>query len=196
MTRIQSAAQRAPQTKQQAIELLDRYAAASAKVLSIEADRGGELAKINSAADALLVPLVAELKDIAKQLKPWWAANIEELTGGKRKSIELGGCQLGYRMSPPKVAFAGGTDTDAALLLQAEGFGQRLVRVTPTPDKPALLKLLETTPGDDDPVTLWEDIDKLKDLGFSVKQTEQFFVDALMPTSAADEIARTSTDAE
>lgn len=196
MTRIKSAAQRAPQTTEQAVDLLDRYAGICAKVESIEADRAAELAVINSAADVLLVPLVAELKDIAAQLKPWWAANIELLTQGKRKSIELGGCHLGYRMTPPKVTFEHGKDEEAAKALQANGFGERLVRTTIAPDKPAILKLLETTPPAEDPTGLQVDIDALKELGFAVKQTEQFFVDALTSTSIADEASRASLDAE
>jgi phage host-nuclease inhibitor protein Gam len=195
MTRIKSAAQRAPQTTEQAVELLDRYAGICAKADKIEAERAAELAVINSAADVLLVPLVAELKDIAAQLKPWWAANVELLTQGKRKSIELGGCQLGYRMTPPKVTFEHGKDEDAAVALMGNGFGERLVRTAIAPDKPAILKLLETTPADD-AIALRADIDKLKEIGFGVKQTEQFFVDALAPATIADQAARSSEAAE
>lgn len=90
MTRVRSAAQRAPQTIEAATDLAGRFAELDAQLARIEADRQDELAKINGAADAAIVPIVAELKDIAKQLKPWWAAHFETLTDGKRKSIELG----------------------------------------------------------------------------------------------------------
>lgn len=176
MTRLRSAAQRAPQTLEQAAALLARYAAADAAIAAIEADRAERLALANAAADEALVPLVAELKDLAKQLKPWWEGNVEELTAGKRKSIELGGCQVGYRVTPPKVCFAGGTDAAAVAVLIDTDFAERLVRskTTTSLDKPAILKALEG-----------EDAEALRALGFAAQQREEFFVDRVAPSTAA-----------
>jgi len=200
MTRIKSAAQRAPQTKEQAIALLETFAQVSANVRLTEAARTEQLALINAAADAELVPLAAQLKDIVKQLKPWWAANIEELTAGKRKSIELASCALGDRLNPPKVHFANGKDADGVAALQSNGFGERLVRMTPTLDKPAILRLLQTgtDPGSDADAAEIErlakiaaEITKLAELGFSVRQTEEFFVEVITPNSPVDELKQT-----
>lgn len=165
MTRVRSAAQRAPQTIEAATDLAGRFAELDGQLATIEAARQDELAKINGAADAAIVPIVAELKDIAKQLKPWWAANFETLTDGKRKSIELGGCMLGYRMSPPKVTFANGTDEDGARFLKGVGCTE-LIREKVSLDKPAVLKALDGDLGE-----------KLREAGFGMSQREDFFLE-------------------
>ena len=193
MARLKSAAQRAPQTREQAIAVLEGYARDSAEIALIEAARAEAIAAIEAKADAELVPLVARLKDAAKQLKSWWEANFEDLTGGKRKSLELAGCTIGYRFPPPSVKFAHGKDADAVVALQGNGYGQRLVRVTYAPDKPAILRLLESAPPPPEDgaeltpeaAQILADIATLKDIGFSIAQSEQFFVDAVDP--AADE---------
>ena len=177
MTRMRSAAQRAPQTIEAATALLARFAEADAQLAAVEAQRQESLAGVNAAADAVAVPLIAELKDIAKQLKPWWEGSFDELTGGKRKSIELGGCSVGYRLSPPKVSYAHGKDEDAVTALQGAGY-DALVRVKPSLDKPAVLKALDG-----------EDANKLLALGFSAPQTESFFVERIV-TGAGATIAR------
>lgn len=189
MTRIRSAAQRAPQTLEAASALAARYSAASAELQVIVANRNAILAAANAAADAHAVPLVAELKDIVKQLKPWWAASIEELTKGKKKSIELAGCMIGYRFTPPKVTYANGTDDDAVIALSATELAAELTRTKVSLDKAAILKLLEAE--DVEPAVGAEGADageqlpsakhQLEELGFSLKQTEEFFVDVVAP---------------
>lgn len=182
MARVRSAAQRAPQTVEQATELLARFADASAQIDALEAQRAASLAQINGAADACIVPLAAELKDIAKQLKPWWAASIEELTAGRRKSIELGGCTIGYRISPPKVVHEHGRDGDAALVLLGTNYADRAVRVSYALDKPGVLKLLDEQAlleGDAVP-----DV-SIASLGFAARQVEEFFIDVIAPQPIA-----------
>lgn len=193
MTRLRSPAQRAPQTLDQATVLLSRYAQASAELSLIEANRLAELVTANAGADKLAVPLIAELKDIVKQLKPWWAASIDALTGGKKKSIELAGCSIGYRMTPPKVTYSEGTDAEAVDALRATDLAEQLIRVTYSLDKAAILKLLDSEDpkpvdgGDIDgaaePVVSPKQI--VEELGFASKQTEQFFVDVVAPAPLA-----------
>lgn len=195
MTRLRTPAQRAPQSKAAAIELLEQFAQKAAALKVVYANRDSTLSTISATADLLAAPLVAEMKEIVKQLKPWWAASIDELTGGKRKSIDLGGCTIGYRISPPKVDHDFAKDDDAVLALQASPYAEQLVRVTYALDKPAILKLLDAqaiaaaaaaeagkpfVPELDDD---GHPIKTLAALGFSSKQTEQFFVDAIAPSS-------------
>ncbi|MDX3908888.1 MAG: host-nuclease inhibitor Gam family protein [Sphingobium sp.] len=179
MARRKSPAQRAPQTLQAATVLLNRFAELDAAFAVIEEERTAGLATINATADAAVVPIVAELKDIQKQLEPWWAASVDALTGGKRKSIELGGCLIGNRTNPPKVMFEHGKDKEAVIALLKAKLPE-LLRITTTLDKPAILKKLDAeaealaaTPGDAEtkPVRV------LHDLGFGAKQTEDFFVE-------------------
>lgn len=172
MTRLRSAAQRAPQTTEAATLLLARLAEVDALIAAHEAQRTAQLAGINGAADACIIPLDAERKDLAKQLKPWFEVNFETLTGGKRKSIELGGCTIGYRLSPPKLSFAYGTDKDAVAALEHFDRTAGLVRVTPALNKPALLtELADGGDGDAIPVEL---------LGFEATQSEDFFIEPIV----------------
>lgn len=150
--------------------LAQRYAAASAEITRVNADRKASIAAIEATADGLVVPLVAEVKDIAKQLQPWWETNMDELTGGKRKSIELGGCVIGYRVSPPKVTFAYGTDKDALAALNHFDRHRGLIRISESLNKTAILDELT----DDDSV---RDGIPLELIGFEAKQTEDFFLD-------------------
>ena len=199
MTRSRSPAQRAPQSKEAAIELLEQYAQSSASLAIINANRESALASTNAVADLLAAPLVAEMKEIVKQLKPWWASSFEELTAGKRKSIDLGGCTIGYRINPPSVGHSHGTDADAVIVLQASAYSEQLVRVGYSLDKPAILKLLDAQaaaaaisaaavgPGASPAAVDDEDTEPspkpLADLGFSIKQPEIFFIDAIAPSS-------------
>ena len=183
MTRVRSAAQRAPQTKDQALVLASRFAATSADLALIAADRAGRHAAIDAECDAQAVPLAAEQADIVKQLKPWFAANMDQLTGGKRKSIELGGCLLGYRVNPPAVNFAGGKDDDAVDTLRSAELLDLVRTGKASPDKPAILTLLQLPPAaaeaeaDAEPDPRLTAQAKLVELGFSVRQPEVFFVD-------------------
>lgn len=170
MTRLRSATARAPQTTEAATVIAARYAELAATIAEAEAERDAELAATNAAADAVLVPLVAELKDAAKQLKPWWEANVDALTAGRRKSIELGGCVLGYRISPPKVVFAGGTDAMAVTAIEGTELADTLLRMKTSLDKPAILKALDAGA---------EQAEALGALGFEAKRAEEFFIDRI-----------------
>jgi len=181
MARMRSPAQRAPQNSNQARTLLKRFADLDAQETLVQAARDEAIARANQKADEELVTIVAAKKDIIKQLKPWWAASFEVLTGGKRKSIELGGCMLGFRLGQPTVSYAEGTDKDAAAALRAMGDDfAGYVRVSYAPDKAAIMKALEAEadlpPSDDGGEAVAK---PLHDMGFSIKQTESFFVERL-----------------
>lgn len=171
MTRLRSAAQRAPQTIDAASELLARFVEVDATIAAEEGARNKALAEINAVADAVLVPLVAERKDLFDRLKPWFAASFDDLTGGKRKSIELGGCMIGYRLTPPKVAFAYGTDKEALEALNHFDRWRGLVRMSEALNKPAILSELTEEPGEGIPLEL---------IGFEVKQSEDFFLERIV----------------
>lgn len=182
MSRVKAPAQRAPQSKEAAIALLERFAEASAEIDAVNARANAEIAKAKAEADLAVAPLGAELKEIAKQLKPWWAASIDALTAGKRKSIELGGCTIGYRMTPPKVVFAHGKDDAAVEAALGSVLAAEIVRTKHTLDKPAVLRLLEG-----------EQAAALAELGFSAEQREEFFID---PVARAAELLALAADAE
>lgn len=186
MSRVRSAAQRAPQDIEQATALCTRFVERSAAAALIIQARDETIAKANQTADTELVPITAELKDIEKQLKPFFAAKFDELTGGKRKSIELGGCYMGYRLDKPSVAFAHGKDDDMVVTLRAAELTD-YVRTKLSPEKPAIMKELEAerdaialrdaAPADAAANDAPPSISPLHDLGFSIKQGESFFLE-------------------
>lgn len=202
MGRVRSAAQRAPQTTEQATALCTRYAERSAAAALVIQARDETIAAANQSADAELVPIVAELKDIEKQLKPWFAAHFDTLTGGKRKSIELGGCYLGYRLDKASVAFAHGKDDDMTVTLRAAELTD-YVRTKHSPDKAAIMKALE---GERDALAIREAeapslgdnggppieeaarqaLSPLHYLGFSIKQGESFFLEPVAQDGAIE----------
>ena len=173
MTRSRSPAQRAPRTDEQALELAQRRAFLDAEIEARDAERTQAIAATNATIDALTVPMVAEIKDIDKQLKAWWPGAAERLTGGKRRSIEFGGCMLGERTTPPKLVFAGGNDqamVEAILGTKSRRLRALLIRTKLSPEKVIFLKLL----GIGDKLS-----ELLQRLGFSAKQTDEFFVDRI-----------------
>ncbi|BBF70206.1 host-nuclease inhibitor Gam family protein [Sphingomonas bisphenolicum] len=185
MSRVRSPAQRAPQTPEQATALCARFVERSAQAALIIQTRDEVIALANQVADTELVPITAELKDIEKQLKPFFAAHYDALTGGKRKSIELGGCYLGYRLDKASVAFAHGKDDDMAVTLRAAELSD-YVRTKHSPDKVAILKALEAerdqlfllSAGKPDLLDRpLEEITPLHILGFSIKQGESFYLE-------------------
>ena len=132
-----------PQTAEQATALLDSYATLERRLAQIEADRADAIAKINAPADALALPLVDERKAIVEALRPWWAAAAPELTKGKRKSIELGGCKIGTRTAAERVEFALGDDKLALKAVEDQPFKGKVTQTKRVLDKAAVAVLLK-----------------------------------------------------
>lgn len=106
-----------PRTTEAATALLARHAEIDAAIAAAEADRQSQIASVNAAADAVIEPMVADRAKLQGALAPWWARVAPDLTGGKRKSIELGGCRIGTRTSAEKVEFSDGDDKAALAAL-------------------------------------------------------------------------------
>ena len=125
MSRVKAAAMLAPSSIEQAANLLVQLARIVATIAAHDARRGPGKQEIDAAADACIVPLAAERDDLFKRLQPWYEANVEILTAGKRKSIERSGCTIGGRTTPPKLVFEQGKDADgvaAAALRPRRGY--------------------------------------------------------------------------
>jgi phage host-nuclease inhibitor protein Gam len=182
--------QEAPQNLEEATALAERYIylldmidvernAAQVAVDRIIADR----------AKAIL-PKEEEAKAIFRQLRPWWAANRDELTDGKRKSIELAGAQIGERTSTPALALPKGLTLDGFTNWLLGRKLVSLIRTKHTVDKPACIKALRTL--DREPPAFdgsnaehLEFIEQnalgeaLADIGASVTQKDEFFIDRI-----------------
>lgn len=172
--RMKAAALAVPQSTEEAIELLARFAEIDAAIEQVKLEADAAKALIDANRDTLCAEPIAEQKALVARLKPFWLARQQEITGGKRKSVVLGGCEIGTRTGNPTLKFPKDAEEDLIEDLQALGFGEWALRTTLKLDKPALIKALHLSA--DAPQIDQDDAAALTDLGFSVAQTETFFV--------------------
>ena len=173
MTRVKAAALRAPKTLEEATGLLAQLAEVTATIAAHNGQRDTAKQQIDAAADACIVPLAAERDDLFKRLQPWYEGNADELTGGRRKSIELGGCTIGHRTTPPKLVFEHGKDADGVEALQHFGRTHGTLKVpAPSLVKPVILAELANGPAEPDTLPL-------ELIGFAPHQSEEFFIEPI-----------------
>jgi len=135
------AAPRAPRSIKAATEMLERYAVLEGDIGAVEADRGAQLSAINAASDTVAEPLLKERDELRGKLEKWWAGAAEELTEGKRKSIELGGCVVGTRAGKESLKLLG-PEKDVVAVLSALRWAKPLLRTKTTLDRKAVLMSL------------------------------------------------------
>lgn len=176
-----------------------RFAALSAGIELHIAKANEEIAAIKASLDAATAPMTAEMKAIITAAKPWWAANSEQLTDGKKKSALLAGCHIGTRLSQPALAFPKPAE-HAVNLIEGQGW-KALLRVTVEMDKPAILKALAFVPPEaareaeiDGIVEALDLRDGLTAFGFSAVQKEEFFIARAADTTPATETVETPAE--
>jgi phage host-nuclease inhibitor protein Gam len=174
----------AVQTLDEAVRLLGRFAVLDAEIAARKARTEQAIASLRAQTAELNAPAEAEIKSLFLQLKPWWAVAADEVTGGKRKSWELGGCLIGHRIGNPALVHPQ-PEAFAIEIIEALGIAD-LVRVKKELDKQALIRALSA----DEAALDQNDRSIIVDLkmhGFSIKQTETFFIDRLPPKDTAVE---------
>ena len=187
----------AAKTTEEAIALLARFAEVDGEIERENALTELTIANLRAARDTLQAPLKAELKALFNQLKPWWAVAHEQLTEGKRKSVELGGCQIGHRTSTPALKLEGLTEAEAIEHLEALGFEAWAIRTKKELDKPALiaaLRKLGATGEDGELNADGVDAQVLDGLGLKVSQKEEFFIARIPPVEPAVEQVAANDD--
>jgi hypothetical protein len=122
---------------------LERFAELGAAIAYAEAKRQKIVARADAAIDAIVAPLKAEQAEIAAAVEPWWTGAAADLTKGKRKSIDLGGCAIGTRTEREFVAFTGGDDKAALAAVLATDFKAKVTEVRRVLDKGAIADLLK-----------------------------------------------------
>lgn len=187
----------AAQSTEEAIELLARYAEVDAILERSKVSLEEQIATLRAQRDRFDEAYKLELKVLFNQLKPWWAVAGEQLTDGKRKSIELGGCQIGHRTSTPALKLEGLTEAEAIEHLETLGFEAWAIRTRKELDKPALiaaLRRLGATDRDGAPNADAIDADVLSGLGLKVSQKEEFFIARIPPVEPAVETVAANDD--
>ena len=132
----------------QATLLLERFAEVDGHLAGIDEARRAELAKVNALFDDLAAAPLEERQALSSALAAWWPGAGPALTGGKRKSIELGGCEIGSRSSAATLA-VDGNEPAIAKTLGGKRWAREMVRVTVSLDRAAVLKSLDGVHGKD-----------------------------------------------
>jgi hypothetical protein len=156
-----------PKSLPGATKLLERFAAIEGQLELIEATRSEAITNANASADAEAAPLLKERSDIIPLLASWWSL-VGPLVAGSKKSMELGGCKIGSRMSRPKLAHGFENDAKATEALRSTRWARQTTRVTYSLDRTGTLKLLQLG---------GKAADVVASLGFSIEQGERFFVE-------------------
>lgn len=176
-----------------------RWATVQAQIETLQAQAGQEITAIKIRLGEALAPLEAELKAILLAAKPWWQANSDQLTDGKKKSALLAGCQIGIRLSPPALAFPKPAE-HAINLIEGQGW-QAMLRVTTELDKVAILKALAFVPPEaaseaeiDGIVEALDLRDGLRRFGFGTSQKEEFFIARAAETAPPTETVDTPAE--
>lgn len=169
-----------PRSLADAERLASVYALVDYEIGEIEAERDAAIAALNGAADEDLVPLVAQAREIEAALAGWWERSGSELTGGTRKSIELGGCVIGTRKGKAKLVLTGTTADAIVAELRAVRWGKPFVREKFELDKAAAMKGLEGKHGD-----------ALRALGVGCDSgAETFFIERTRQAGTQGKVAR------
>ena len=163
--------QLAPQTITEATLMLASYMQLLGVIEQAKADADMSIQAIQSARDGLIAPFEAEVKDQFRQLRAWWAVAKDQMTDGKRKSVELAGCLIGERTGMPSLKLPTGMKADQFVQAIEDAFTktEELLRTRVTLDKQAIIKTMRGPDG--------ADKTKLLAMGASVKQSDEFFID-------------------
>jgi phage host-nuclease inhibitor protein Gam len=155
-----------PTSIEAATALADRFARLVGELETIAANRDSAIAATNAIADTLATPIVAEQAAITNALRSWWPGVASQLTDGKRKSAQLGGCMIGTKAGRASLGMR--ADEDKLLAkLKAVRWAKPFIRVKESIDKVAVRKALG---GKRAP--------ELKQFGFRlVPGTEEFFIE-------------------
>lgn len=178
MTRRKSDKLPAAQSREEAISLLGRFAVIQAGIDARNAQADKAIAEIRAAVNEADSADEKALKAIFNQVKPWWSVAGHELTEGKRKAVELGGCHVGTRKTTPKLAFEDVTEAEALDTLQGWGMSN-YIRTKIEINKQAVLAAL-TEAG-------WRAVVMLS-FGFRSSQKEEFFIAPIPPIAPAVEV--------
>jgi len=168
----------APRTIEAGQQLAERYSELAGRISLIESVRKEALARANKIADTEALPLVTELEQISKLLEPWWNRFKFKLLTQGRKSIELGGCEIGSRMGNPALALAG-NEEEVLEKLREQRWARPYYTVRYSLAKAITLAGLAGQHGK-----------KLRELGFSRRAgTETFFIKPVAQSATITETA-------
>lgn len=171
-TRKKAPKQNAPQTIEEATAMIGEYMGLQHQITLLDEHHAADIQKIKDRRDNDIAPLDAKAKELFKQLRVWWSVEKDQMTDGKRKSIEIAGAIIGERTATPSFRLPRGIQMPEFIgsLIEALpiGVAQLFVRTKHSLDKQALIKSLRA---DDDNARF------IRKVGGTIVQPDQFFID-------------------
>lgn len=155
-----------PDNLKDATRLLERYARLDGQLAGVEAMRRQSIAAANASADKAAGPLIEKLDALKTAIEPWWKAAAPELAKG-RKSIQLGGCKIGYQTGSPRLTHTFTDDDVAIAALKYSRYYRQTTKATVSLDRKAALKLIDAG---------GKPAEVLATLGFGMVQEEAFIL--------------------
>ena len=172
-----------PQTEVEARHLAASYASMVGEIEAIDAERKIRIAEVNRDCDARIGQRAPLLDGMFARLKGWWEAHGERIAG-KRRSAEFAGLTVGYRLTPSALKLPKGKTVQAAIDGILEWLGGDFVVTKHELDRRAIVAHLQKPETELDATGQHERM-ALLEVGFSVGQRDEFFVDVL-PRDAGD----------
>ena len=132
----------APQTDEEADQLLRDYGNTFNHVVKLEADMNTELARVKARYELAARDAQSRLSAIFDGLSAWGAAHRDRLTNHeKSKTVQLPSGSIGWRLRPPSVRWKKGLKAeDIVEAIKALPRMGRFLRTKVEPDKEAMLK--------------------------------------------------------
>ena len=171
MARRKQAALEVPASAAEAEVLIADYVATERQALVMALNYEMQIDKLKSERATILALIEADQKPVFAALKAWWEAGGKAAAGGLR-SAELAGAKIGVRLTPKSVKFARGvTAAKVVDWLKTVKWSKasELLRTKVELDKAAIIKCVVDSQGEED---------MLAEIGVSVVQTDEFFIDA------------------
>ncbi|VWX62620.1 host-nuclease inhibitor Gam family protein [Sphingorhabdus sp. 109] len=180
MARRKKDAVEAPQNELEAIVVAVDYALLDRAVGRAEAICDEQIDQAKARRDENIATLKPKLDIAFEKLQAYYSANEDVLTGGVRRSVELGPVTIGERLTTPKLKLPSGMKEAGVIawmrsVRDVGGFAKRFMRVRVELNKQAIIEALKPT---DEPRTGQDmkDSKKLADKGLSIRQKDEFFV--------------------
>lgn len=136
----------------------------------IQADMNDEIARVQDKFAKLAAPHNKQVEELTAGVQAYCEAHRNTLTkNGKRKTADLGTGEIGWRITPPKIALrAVATIIDA---IRAKRVGKLYLRTKVEIDKDAIGRDLKKVEDE------WQLPEKLQGIpGLTVKSVEEFFI--------------------
>lgn len=113
-----------PQSRAEAAEFIRRIGEANRQVVRLQAAMNDRIAAVKAHYEASAAPAAAEAEALTTGLATWCEANRAAITGGDKKSADLGTGIVKWRLRPPSVRISG---VEAVIeRLRAAGLGKFL----------------------------------------------------------------------